>query len=149
MSGGIRLVGCSGHSKICRVVWSACWQLGQRAKVMRPIRCLVLRSEQYPDHSWPRVVLTPPERLASSSFTSSAGLERTPFGCLLFIAARTACKEGMENLITFGPPPPGMSSEVRRASPSSPRQVICQGSVVVIIHVLFLPTRWKQGGSTA
>ena len=87
---------------------------------MRPIRCLVLRSEQYPDHSWPRVVLTPPERLASSSFTSSAGLERTLFGCLPFIASCIARKERMENFIMFGLPPPDMSSEVGWACSSSP-----------------------------
>ena len=57
----------------------------------RLIQCLkVLKAEQYPDLSWARVVLAPLERLASSSFTSGAGLERTPFGRLLFIAARTA-----------------------------------------------------------
>ena len=90
-SSGTRLVGCSGHSKICCVVWSTCRQQGQTAEGVRLIRCLkVFREEQYPDRSWAKVVLAPLGRLVSSSLTSGAGPERTPFGLLLSIAVRTA-----------------------------------------------------------
>ena len=84
-------MGLSGHSKICWVVWSSSRQQGHRAEGVTLIRSLnVLSAEQYPDRSCAKVVLAALGRFTSSSSTSGAALERTPFDLQLRIASLTA-----------------------------------------------------------